>query len=272
MGIQRQLGLLRSRLLDRRYDFMLRPGPWEPDKHGRPEKDLDALLAGWLGGANPLTILDLSSVPSGVLARLVGSILNVVYEALFWSREKSEGGIVRPLLVVMEEAHRYLTGDSSGVASRVVQKIAKEGRKYGVGAMIVSQRPSEVDETVLSQCGTFFALRLSSPSDRTRVRGTLPDGLAGLLEVLPVLRTGEAIVTGEAAKLPMRCRIALPAKEHRPVSEDPEVSTRWGVGRREEGYSRVVASWRAQNPLVATEEVTLKRIQIVDDRAQQEER
>lgn len=272
LGIQRQLGLLRSRLLDRRYDFMLRPGPWEPDRHGQPEKDLDDLLAGWLGGAKPLTILDLSSVPSGVLARLVGSILNVIYEALFWSREKSEGGIERPLLVVMEEAHRYLTRDSSDVASRVVQKIAKEGRKYGVGAMIVSQRPSEVDETVLSQCGTFFALRLSSPSDRSRVRGTLPDGLAGLLEVLPVLRTGEAIVTGEAAKLPMRCRIALPDRDQRPRSEDPEVSRKWGLKRREEEYARVVASWRAQNPLAVTEEVALERIQVVGDQAQREEK
>ena len=118
VGIQRQFGLLKSRLMDRRYDFLLRPGPWEPDEDGRPEKDLDELLAGWLGGDKPLTILDLSSVPSGVLERLVGSILNIVYEALFWSREKSEGGIERPLLVVMEEAHRYLSGNTKGVADQ----------------------------------------------------------------------------------------------------------------------------------------------------------
>ena len=248
IGIQRQLGLLKSRLMDRRYDFLLRPGPWEPDEGGKPQKDLDELLGGWLGGEKPLTILDLSSVPSGVLERLVGSILNIVYEALFWSREKSEGGIERPLLVVMEEAHRYLAAKSTGVASKVVQKIAKEGRKYGVGAMIVSQRPSEVNETILSQCGTFFALRLASPSDRARVTGTLPDGLAGLLDVLPILRTGEALVTGEAAKLPMRCRVTLPEREHRPRSEDPKVSNRWGLPRRVEGYGGVVASWRGQDP------------------------
>ena len=265
IGIQRQLSLLRSRLMDRRYDFLLRPGPWEPDKDGRPQKDLDELLAAWLGGTKPLTILDLSSVPSGVLGRLVGSILNIVYEALFWSREKSEGGIERPLLVVMEEAHRYLSGSSAEVASKVVQKIVKEGRKYGVGALIVSQRPSEVNETVLSQCGTFFALRLSNPADRARVSGTLPDGLAGLLDVLPILRTGEAIVTGEAAKLPMRCRITLPGKEHRPRSEDPEVSNRWGLERREEGYQRVVASWRGQNPLAVARSTEIVRTRIDDD-------
>ena len=157
VGIRRQLNLLRSRLLDRRYEFLLRPGPWEPSLEGRPKKDLDELLRGWLGGDKPITILDLSGVPSNVLERLVGSILKVIYEALFWSREKAEGGIERPLLIVMEEAHRYLADQSGGTASEIVQRMAKEGRKYGVGAMVVSQRPSEVNETVLSQCGTFFA-------------------------------------------------------------------------------------------------------------------
>ena len=95
-GIQRPLNLLRSRLLDRRYDFLLRPGPWEPDLDGKPEIDLDELLGGWLGGGKPITILNLSGVPSVVLERLVGSILNIVYEALFWSRDKTEGGIERP--------------------------------------------------------------------------------------------------------------------------------------------------------------------------------
>ena len=264
-GIQRPLNLLRSRLLDRRYDFLLHPGPWEPALDGRLGKDLDEILRGWLGGDKPITILNLSGVPSVVLERLVGSILNIVYEALFWSRDKTEGGIERPLLIVMEEAHRYLSGKSGGTAPEIVQRIAKEGRKYGVGAMVVSQRPSEVNETVLSQCGTFFALRLSNPMDRARVQGTLPDGLVGLLDVLPILRTGEAIVTGEAAKLPMRCRVTLPAKEHRPRSEDPEVSNKWRPKRRDEGYQRVVASWRSQNPLAVTEDLTIDRISVEDD-------
>ncbi len=265
IGIQRPLNLLRSRLLDRRYNFLLCPGPWEPDLDGLPEKDLDTLLAGWLGGDKPITILDLSGIPSSVLERLVGSILKIVYEALFWSREKTEGGIQRPLLVVMEEAHRYLSDRLEGTASEVVQRIVKEGRKYGVGAMVVSQRPSEVNETVLSQCGTFFALRLSNPSDRNRVQGTLPDGLVGLLDVLPILRTGEAIVTGEAAKLPMRCRVTLPAKEHRPRSEDPPVSDNWSRARRNEGYERVVASWRAQSPLAVAHDLDVSRTPVEDD-------
>lgn len=264
-GIQRQLNLLRSRLLDRRYDFLLHPGPWEPDLNGKIQKDIDVLLAGWIGGPNPITILDLSSVPSTVLEQLVGSILKIVYESLFWSREKSEGGKVRPLLVVMEEAHRYLSADANSLASETVQKIAKEGRKYGVGAMVISQRPSEVDETILSQCGTYFALRLSNPTDRQRVQGTLPDGLVSLLDVLPVLRTGEAIVMGEAVKLPMRCRIELPAEKHRPRSSDPKVAKQWALSHRKEGYDRVVASWRAQNPRAIAEEVIINREEVTDE-------
>ena len=264
LGIRRQLNLLRSLLLDRRYDFLLHPGPWEPASDGAVVQDLDCLLAGWMGGEKPITILDLSGVPSLVLERLIGSILKIVYEALFWSREKSEGGIDRPLLVVMEEAHRYLYGDTKSLAAETVKRIAKEGRKYGVGAMVVSQRPSEIDETILSQCGTFFALRLANPADRERVQGVLPDGLVSLLDVLPVLRTGEAVIMGEAVKLPMRCRITLPAEEHRPKSSDPKVHQQWSLPRRAEGYDRVVASWRAQSPRAVVNKLSIKREVVTD--------
>ena len=121
------------------------------------------------------------------------------------------------------------------------------------------------DEKLRAFCGTFFALRLSNPEDRARVRGTLPDGLVGLLDVLPILRTGEAIVTGEAAKLPMRCRVTLPSKKHRPRSEDPEISKKWRLQRREEGW--VVASWRSQSPIAVTKELNLQRTQVEDDSA-----
>ncbi|AEL05075.1 ATP-binding protein [Xanthomonas campestris pv. raphani] len=264
-GIRRPLNLLRSRLLDRRYDFLLHPGDWEPDLTGSVKNDLDKLLQGWLGHDKQITILDLSGVPSTVLTRLIGSILRIVYEALFWSREKSEGGIERPLLVVMEEAHRYLGPDAGTVASEVVKRIAKEGRKYGVGAMVVSQRPAEVDETVLSQCGTIIALRLSNPVDRARVKGTLPDNLAGLMDLLPVLRTGEAIITGEAARLPVRCRIALPRQEHLPRSNDPKVTQAWSSRRSAEGYDRVVASWRSQQTNAVLKDLGIARSPINDN-------
>jgi hypothetical protein len=261
-GIRRQLNLLRSRLLDRRYDFILHPGPWEPDIAGQTTQDLDTLLAGWLGHDRPITILDLSGVPSSVLVRLIGSILRIVYEALYWSREKTEGGVLRPLLVVMEEAHRYVSPDSGNVAADIVKRIAKEGRKYGVGAMLVSQRPSEIDETVLSQCGTIIALRLSNPADRGRVKGALPDNLSGLMDLLPVLRTGETIISGEAARLPVRCRVSLPPADRLPRSSDPEVSAAWRTRRVAEGYDRMVASWRAQRTTAVARDIAIERTPI----------
>lgn len=264
-GIRRPLNLLRSRLLDRRYDFILHPGPWEPDINGQAPQDLDTLLSGWLGHDRPITILDLSGVPSSVLVRLIGSILRIIYEALYWSREKTEGGVLRPLLVVMEEAHRYVSPESGNVAADIVKRIAKEGRKYGVGAMLVSQRPAEIDETVLSQCGTLIALRLSNPADRSRVKGALPDNLAGLMDLLPVLRTGETIICGEAARLPVRCRVSLPPADRLPRSSDPAVSVAWRTRRIAEGYDRMVASWRAQRTTAIVRTLTIDRKQINDD-------
>ncbi|MDX0559453.1 DUF853 family protein [Sinorhizobium medicae] len=268
-GIRRQLNLLRSRLLDRRFDFILHPGPWEPDLAGVSDQDLDTLLAGWLGHDKPITILDLSGVPSVVLVRLIGCILRIVYEALFWSREKTEGGVLRPLLVVMEEAHRYVSPEAGNVAADIVKRIAKEGRKYGVGAMVVSQRPSEVDETILSQCGTLVALRLTNPTDRGRVKGALPDNLSGLMDLLPVLRTGEAIIAGEAARLPVRTRIFLPPEEHLPKSADPDVASAWKTRRVAEGYDRVVASWRAQSTIAVARNLEIER-HLVSDLAEEQ--
>ncbi len=264
-GIRRQLNQLRSRLLDRRYDFILRPGDWAPDSQGFAKKDLDDLLEEWLGSR--LTILDLSAVPSAVLTRLIASILRIIFEALYWSREKTEGGVLRPLLIVMEEAHRYLADGEESAATDVVKRIAKEGRKYGVGAMIVSQRPSEVDETILSQCGTTIALRLTNPSDRARVKATLPDNLAGLMDLLPVLRTGETIVTGEAARLPVRCRISVPGERQRPRSADPKVSEAWSLQRVSESYKRVVASWRAQRTTAVVQKVPIERQPVPEEEA-----
>jgi len=268
-GVRRQLNLLRSRLLDRRYDFILHPGPWEPNVEGHTEEDLDTLLSGWLGHDKPITILDLSGVPSAVLVQLIASILRIVYEALFWSREKTEGGVLRPLLIVMEEAHRYVSPESGNVAADVVKRIVKEGRKYGVGAMLVSQRPAEIDETILSQCGTLVALRLANPTDRSRVKGALPDNLSGLMDLLPVLRTGEAIIAGEAARLPVRCRISLPPQQYLPQSSDPEVSRSWRVKRVAEGYDRVMVSWRAQRTTAVVQQLDIQRT-AVDDVTQQE--
>ena len=271
LGIRRPLDQLRSRLLDKKYDFLLHPGDWEPDLDGNVTKDLDALLEEWLGHNKPITILDLSGIPSLVLEQLIGAILRILFEALFWGRDRSEGGIARPLLVVMEEAHRYLSKEIKGPSRSMVQRIVKEGRKFGVGAMLVSQRPSEIDETILSQCGTFIALRQSNTTDRNKVQASLPDNLAGIVESLPVLRTGEAVITGEAARLPVRCRVSLPPVSYRPNSEDPHVAKSWKAARRLESYERLAASWRAQNPRWVAKSITRTPILNNESEAMQRE-
>lgn len=262
LNIGKQLLLLGTKLRIPRYDFILKPANWMPEADGKVAQDLDCLLENWIGSDRPVTILDLSGVPADILQTTIGALLRLLYEALFWARNLSQGGRHRPLLVVMEEAHIYLNDDFQGMASKIVQRIVKEGRKYGIGAMIVSQRPSEINPTILSQCGTFFALRLTNASDRNHITSALSDNLDGLTGMLPILRTGEAIILGEAVKLPMRTTIEAPHRNRRPDSQDPiiydEISSDdsqnpggWGIKMETKpNYEELVETWRAQNPKI----------------------
>lgn len=246
-AMKRQLDLMKSRLLDTQYSFLLEPGDWNPDSEGNIKRDLDGLLNDWLGHDKPITILDLSGMPSARLALLLGAVLDIIFEAAIWGRNITEGMRERPLLIVLEEAHRYLGKSESGRSKEMVQRIAKEGRKFGVGAMIVSQRPSEIDETILSQCGTIISLRINNSTDRGIVKAAMSDGLAGIVDSLPILRTGEAIIVGEAAQLPTRCRFNVLPDDKYPNSGDPEIGEKWNSARSEEDYSRLVRAWRNQD-------------------------
>jgi DNA helicase HerA-like ATPase len=261
LSIRQQLALLASKLRDPEFAFLFNPGEWRPSLDGSVDKDLDALLADWIGSPRPITVLDLSGIPSAVLNDLVGALLRILYDALFWARNLPEGGRERPLLVVLEEAHAYLGKEHSGPAAAAVRRIAKEGRKYGVGVMLISQRPSEVDPTILSQCGTIFAMRLANDTDRMQVAGAASDNLKGLFEILPILRTGEALIVGEAVSLPVRTLVDPPEKNRRPDSEDPRIvvpgdSSKdgyqgeggWAVPKHDEDYEIVMRQWRKRSP------------------------
>jgi DNA helicase HerA-like ATPase len=233
-----------QRLRDRRYDFLLQPGDYDGKK-----KDLNSLVADWLNHDHPITVFDLAGVPPEVIDLVVGLLSRALFEVMFWGRELADVGKQRPVLIVFEEAHRYLPSGEGffiqGYARRSVQRILKEGRKYGLGAILVSQRPSELDETLLSQCGTFIALRLSNSQDQGRVKSAVPDELAGLVDLLPALRTGEAIVSGEATQIPSRVRVHL--IEPRPNSGDPEVSKLWADSSVcKPDYLSAVTNWRRQ--------------------------
>lgn len=265
LNIRRQILATESLLRDTRYHFMFKPGPWCPnptlqDLDAQPAQDLDALLQSWVGGDKPITILDLSGVPVSILMDLVGVLVRLLFDALFWARFLPEGGRTRPLLFVLEEAHAYLNSGNEGAASIAARRIVKEGRKYGLGAMIVSQRPSEIDPTILSQCGTIFAMRLANTTDRSHVTGTVSDNLEGLFNMLPSLRTGEAIIVGEAVHLPLRALIDAPTKNRRPDSHDPKIydptqpvaNGGWNRIKQVENYALVLEKWRSENPRTTT--------------------
>lgn len=251
IGIGPQMNRLYARLRDKRFEFMCSPGSYDGSNH-----DLDELVGSWLDHPDPLTVFDLGGIPFEVVDLVVGMLTRIIFEMWFWGRDLSGVGRQAPTLVVFEEAHSYLPrGEGKfiqGFARKAVQRIFKEGRKYGVGAIVVSQRPSELDETILSQCGTFFSLRLANSEDQGRVKAIVPDALSGLIDLLPALRTGEAVVLGEAVPLP--CRIRIPLVEPRPRSDDPPVAECWKKKRSENAeYGKAVTGWRVQEQAEASE-------------------
>ena len=253
MNLRRQLIALQSKMADPRYDFALKPEGFIPDADGKITNDVHLLLKLWMG-EKTLSVFDVSGVPSGIIHDIIGILLRVMYDSMFWSRNLEQGGKNRPLLVVMEEAHNYLGSGNSSRASRVVRRLVKEGRKYGISAMIVSQRPSEIDPTILSQCGTTIALRLTNSNDRGIIANTVSDNLSNLVNMLPILKTGESIIVGEAVRMPMRAIITFPDIKNRPDSNDPIVASEeegkggWknALNITDDDYENIVKAWRLQ--------------------------
>jgi uncharacterized protein len=227
---------LRLRLLDPRFRFLLEP---KADPAG--VDPLPQVIVDWLGNDRPISVLDFSGVPSEATDLAVGLILQLLFDLSTRSR-KTGIGRPRPVLIVLEEAHRYL-GDftTTRVAKESANRIAREGRKYGIGVLLVTQRPSELPDTALSQVGTVVALRLTNASDQSRVKAALPDAVAGLAEALPALRTGEAIVVGEAVTLP--CRVQITRPDPRPAADDPLLES-WRNAPSENNVKDVLAHWR----------------------------
>lgn len=233
-----------SRLKDSRYDFLFNPGEY---KTANSPKDLHNLLADWIGSPQKLAILDLSGVPFEVLDITIGLITRFVYDSMFWGRKETYTGKQRPLLLAFEEAHTYLgKNDKSSYSKAAVERVFKEGRKFGVGALVISQRPSEISETILSQIGTLIALRLTNSADQSIIKSSAPDNMNSLMDLLPSLRIGEAVVTGEAIKIPSRIRLKL--NNPRPTSEDPKLVDCWSKEHthHDDNYKAVITKLREQ--------------------------
>lgn len=227
---------------DRRFSFMMRPDADVSDS-------LASIMSLYLripSAGKPISIIDLSGVPSDVVDVVVSVLCRMVFDFAVWSPRP----VKVPILLVCEESHRYAPrGDAAAFqpAKLALSRIAKEGRKYGVSLGLISQRPSELAETILSQCNTLIALRMSNEQDQNFVKRALPDGARSLVDVLPTLRSQEALIVGEGTAVPVRLRFNDLAPEDRPHSSDVPFAALWRDDTQDGDFvSEVVRRWRLQ--------------------------
>ncbi len=224
---------------DPRYSFMF-SGMLVSDSMGSFLSKLFRLPA--MG--KPISIVDVSGVPSDVTSVVVSVLARMVFDYAIWSRTEAQ----RPLLLVCEEAHRYVPKDDTAkgqAVRKILERIAKEGRKYGVSLGLITQRPSDLAEGVLSQCGTIISMRLNNDRDQACVRAAMPEGARGFLDAIPALRNRECIVCGEGVAIPIRVRFDDLEPEKRPASSDPSFAELWRqTGGEAEIIQRTIQRWR----------------------------
>lgn len=223
--LTRFISRLEAKADDRRYGFMFKP-PEAALKYDWLAKQIAKLLAPG-EGKHGIKVVDFSEVPSDVLPVVTGVFARLLYDVQFWMQPEKR----TPFVFVCDEAHLYLPvrEDASAVEKQALysfERIAKEGRKYGVSLLVVSQRPSDVSRTILSQCNNFLVLRLTNDQDQNVVRRLMPDSLAGVLDGLPLLDTGEALLLGDAILLPARIKLKFPTIE--PLSQTRGFWQEWG--------------------------------------------
>lgn len=229
--------LLRLGLLDPQLQFFQKP---EGDPQGTDP--LVQVMHDWLGEKKPVSVLDFSGVPTLAADLAIGVVLNLIFEVSMRCTYNRPGiGRPSPVLVVLEEAHRYLGDNASALTRNSANRIAREGRKYGVGLWLVTQRPAELPDTALAQCGTLVALRLSNSEDQGMIRAALPDTISGLASILPSLRTGEGVVSGESVILPARVLFDLP--NPKPLADDPSLDP-WRRRPNLPDIRPAIAAWR----------------------------
>ena len=231
---------LDSKLNDVRYDFLLNP------KKRNNSASLSTLLRDFVGLGESkvaVTVIDLSSVPFDVRPTVAAQIGRLAFEFNYWNPEYRDF----PIMLICEEAHAYIPRESKSQfagSRKSMERIAKEGRKYGVGLAVVSQRPHEVSETVLSQCGTFICLRVTNPDDQAYIRKLVPESEGDLVSVLAGLGRGEALVLGEAIPLPTRLKFDEPSPA--PNSDDIDFYNKWKGGPEDLDVDEIVKRWRSQ--------------------------
>ena len=241
--LTRFISRLEAKLDDRRYGFMFTP-PAKANTYGWLA-DQTARLLGSSGGKG-IKIIDFSEVPSDVLPVVTGTLARLLYDVQFWMDPLKR----TPVTLLCDEAHLYLPvrDDADAVQRQALgafERIAKEGRKYGFSLLVVSQRPSDVSKTILSQCNNFLSLRLTNDTDQAVIKRLMPDSLAGLTSILPLLDTGEALMLGDAVLLPSRIKLDRPTIA--PDSATRDFWKDWGTQAPDvEAINRAVEALRRQ--------------------------
>ncbi len=239
----RLLVRMASRLNDRRYGFLFN-SPYKYNQYDSLSMIAEKLM-GFGHQKQSIKVIDFSEVPADILPVIIGLVARIIYQIQFWTDPNSR----RPVAFVCDEAHLYLPRkEGNPVERRAVEafeKIAKEGRKYGVALMIVSQRPSDVSATILSQCNNIISLRLTNADDQATVRKLLPESLESLLEALPIMDVGEAMVVGDSVLLPSRIKIDPPLEK--PLSATIDFWSRWQEDVTNEDFTLAVENMRRQN-------------------------
>lgn len=228
--LTRFLSRLQAKLEDRRYGFMFAPPSTAMKYDWLANQVLKLLRAGEGTG---IKIIDFSEVPADVLPVVAGTLSRLLYDVQFWMSGQSR----TPVTLLCDEAHLYLPvrDDADAVQRQALgsfERIAKEGRKYGFSLLVVSQRPSDVSRTILSQCNNFLALRLTNETDQGVIKRLMPDSLAGLTSILPLLDTGEALLLGDAVLLPTRIKLDMPKIP--PDSATRDFWKEWGTVKPDE--------------------------------------
>lgn len=231
-----------SRMNDRRYDLIFKPKKYATS--GSMDDLFRRLLGETAKNRKKIVVVDLSSTPFDVRSSVISLILRCLFDFAYWHRRVSKERY--PIAVFADEAHIYLSdSDSASEASRrSAERIAKEGRKYGISLTVISQRPRELSATILSQCGSFLCLRISNPDDQSYVRNLLPDSMRGVTAMFSTLRRGEAILLGDAVMMPTRIRIDRPSPQ--PQSEDASFATSWSKDPTDLDVHAVLTAWRNQ--------------------------
>ena len=242
--LTRFLARLEAKLDDRRYGFMFRP-PMASSDYGWLAQQVLRLLRS--GGGSGIKVIDFSEVPADVLPVVTGTLARLLYDVQFWMEAKAR----TPVTLLCDEAHLYLPvrDDADAVQRQALgafERIAKEGRKYGFSLLVVSQRPSDVSRTILSQCNNFLALRLTNETDQGVIKRLMPDSLVGLTSILPLLDTGEALLLGDAVLLPTRIKLDIP--KITPDSATRDFWREWGSAQPDTtAIAGAVESLRSQS-------------------------